>query len=236
METSILNRKPSLIIGLSAIILFLVISCYSQNYEMSESNEMNGEDVKFISPNDINTEFPGQAVGKLKDVVTNTMLPTASGKKKEELNKILKYLNDIQKDGPTYFEDSKNTIEFLKTGGRASVIFAELHPKNFSVNRNVSSYYINIGHAIEDLAQSEEDRKLGDEFKKNGIQAAKDLVENFPDNGLSYAQLAFSLSISGGDKKKIADLFKRCVELDKKSDYCKNSYNMMIEEIGASSP
>jgi hypothetical protein len=84
-------------------------------------------------------------------------------------------------------------------------------------------YYINAGHSIEDLAQTEEDRQLGNKYQKIGIQAAQDLIKKFPKNGQSYAQFAFALSISGGDKKRIADLFKRCVELDSNSEYCKNS-------------
>ena len=232
MEIRALNRHLLLVnFILTVITLFFMIGCHFKNQGSKESKSNIADEVEFLSPSDLNSGFPEQAVKKLKDVVENEMLPVATGENKRELNKITEYLDEISNYGSSYFDSPKNFIEFLKAGGRVSVILAKLHPDNFSANQNISSYFINAGHSIEDLAQTEEDRQLGNEYQKIGIQAAQDLIKKFPKNGQSYAQLAFALSISGGDKKRIADLFKRCVELDNKSEYCKNSYKMILEEM-----
>jgi len=236
LEIRALNRHPLLVnFTLAVITLFFMIGCHSKNHGSNESSKSTPEKVEFLSPSDLESGFSEQAVNKLKDVVENTMLPVATGENKKELSKIKKYLDEISNYGSSYFDSPKNFIEFLEVGGRVSVLLAKLNPDNFAANQNVSSYYINAGHSIEDLAQTEEDRQLGNKYQKIGIQAAQDLIKKFPKNGQSYAQFAFALSISGGDKKRIADLFKRCVELDSNSEYCKNSYNMILKEMSDSS-
>ncbi len=234
-----LSRNFSETICLSAIIFFFISGCYSQHPEMSGSNHIDTEDDRQLTPDDLNAEFPNQAVDKLKDVVTKTMLPKASGKNKAELNKILKYLKNIQKEGPDYFNDSKNLILLLTTGGRVSHILATLNPDNFDVNLNLSLQYLHIARTLDQIERydpSEDGRRLSKEYRYNGIQTAQELVKKYPDNGVSYGHLAHSLYTTGGDSKRALDLYKHCLELDKELEFCQKGYDVLLKKLKPSSP
>ena len=234
METSSLNRKL-LAVCISALVLLFLFGCHAKS---SEENDPAAPEIiemgndEFIE-GDLKTEFLPQDVLALKNVVVEMMVPHASGKNKEELGEILKYLSQVENKAPAYFEDPRNLIEFLKHKMRVTLIAANLFPDNFDLNRIVSSHYITISSMISDWAQTSEDRRLSDEYKKKGVQAAEDLVKKFPDNGLSYAQLAHCLYVTGGDKKRVADLYKRCLALDADSDYCRKGYDLLLEELAA---
>ena len=230
MEASSLNRNRSLFFCLSGIMLVFLIGCHEKktapdavemgNMELSEERNIDGN-------------FSAQDIQKIKNVVTEAMHTAATGKDKTELSEIHKYLDDIQKKVPAYFDNPDNGAEFLKTMMQLTLIAARNQPDNFDLNLKVSSQYIETAFQLEDLDQSKAARRLSNEYKKKGVQAAKDLVEKFPDNGLSYAQLAHCLYVTGGDKKRVADLYKRCLELDEDSDYCRKSYDLLLEELAA---
>ena len=234
METSSLKRNQ-LFICISVIAFLFVFSCHAKSSKKNDAAEPEAIEIgnEELVEGDLKTEFLPQDVQAIKNVVTEMMVPYASGKNKEELDEILKYLSQVENEAPAYFEDPRNLIEFLKYKMRLTLIAADLFPENFDLNRIVSSHYITISSMISDWAQTSEDRRLSDEYKKKGVQAAKDLVKKFPDNGLSYAQLAHSLYVTGGDKKRVAELYKRCLELDEDSGYCRKSYDLLLEELAA---
>ena len=59
---------------------------------------------------------------------------------------------------------------------------------------------------------------------------AFDLVKEFPDNGMAYGHLAHSLYISGGEKEKSIELYKRCLDFDRESQFCKEGYAALLDE------
>lgn len=160
---------------------------------------------------------------------------TEESETKEELNKVIKYLDNI-KSPSNYFDDNNNIIDFIQTMMQLIVIAAEIEPADFDANHRVAYYYINSGSLIKSLAQSEEHKLLSAEYKKKGFQAAKELVERFPDEAEAYYQLAFFVNIVEGNKKKVLELYKRCLDIDPESDLCRKNYDDLLEELNASSP
>ena len=229
MEASSLNWNRSLFFCLSGIILVFLISCH----EKTAPDALQTEDMELREERNIDSDFSAQDIQKIKNVVTEAMHTATTGKDKAELSEIQKYLDQVQKKVPAYFDNPDNGVEFLKTMMQLTLIAARNQPDNFDLNLKVSSQYIETAFQLEDLDQSKAARRLSNEYKKKGVQAAKDLVEKFPDNGLSYAQLAHCLYVTGGDKKRVAELYKRCLELDEDSGYCRKSYDLLLEELAA---
>ena len=53
----------------------------------------------------IDSDFSAQDIQKIKNVVTEAMHTAATGKDKAELSEIQKYLDQVQKKVPVYFDD-----------------------------------------------------------------------------------------------------------------------------------
>jgi hypothetical protein len=106
----------------------------------------------------------------------------------------------------------------------------KLKPDDFASQLNVSIQFLQISRTIKELSSSEESDRLSSEYEKKGIQSALDLVKKFPDNGMAYGHLAHSLSITGGEKKKSIELYKRCLEFDRESQFCREGYAALIGE------
>ncbi len=200
-----------------------MVGCHSKSPEGSPSAE--------FETNDFNSEFSPQDVQNIKNAATRTLLPTVSGKDKEELTKIIKYLNDTQKRAPAYFEVSKNSIEFLKTLMQLALMEGRLKPNDFNANLNISIQYLQIARTIRQFDPSEADRRTSIEYEKKGLQTANDLVKKFPENGMSYGHLAHSLYTIESDTQKALELFKRCLELNPELGFCKENYDNLREEL-----
>ncbi len=223
MGISTLKRNLSSLLYLLGIILILAVGCHSNTPEGSPSAE--------LETYDSNSGFLPQDVQKIKNAATETLLPIVSGKDKEELIGIIKYLDDTQKKAPAYFEVSKNSIEFLKTLMRLALMEGKLKPDDFNANLNISIQYLQIARTIRQFDPSEADRRLSIEYEKKGLRTASDLINKFPNNGTSYGHLAHSLYTIKGDTRKALELYKRCLELDGKLEFCQEGYDALREEL-----
>lgn len=83
---------------------------------------------------------------------------------------------------------------------------------------------------VDSSFSSEKIKHFSDDFNKKGIQAAKALVENFPDNPMSYGQLAHTTLVTGGDEKDVIRLLKKCLEIDEGTKYCKDFLGSITNE------
>ena len=101
METRSLNRNL-LVVCISAFILFFGLGCHAKSSEKNDSAEPEAIEMgneEFVE-GDLKTEFLPQEVQAIKNVVTEMMVPHASGKNKEELDEILKYLSQVENKAP----------------------------------------------------------------------------------------------------------------------------------------
>lgn len=229
MEASIMKWKGTRIFYF-AIVLFLMIGCHPSRQERNDPAIVESEQFRFLTPMDLNRELSREHIARLHEVLTSSILPILSGQDREEVVEIIDYFESVQKEPPTYFDAADNQIRLLRTLMQLHVMTARHNPDNFEFNMNVASYYMQNAFLIEGLVQSDNDRRLIERYKANGIKAANHLVEKFPDHAMSYAQLAHSLHITGGDKQKVAGLLKRCLEIDKGSEYCREFLDTLKSE------
>lgn len=228
-----MNPRKQISLFLICTLLIFCIGCHSTSQEDSDLDESGvidmGNGEKFIEVESDN-EFTPQDIKKVRDAAATAMVPEATGKNKEELDKLLEYLDDVEKKAPDYFREPSNTIEYLKVSMRLTLLAARLKPDNFDINLDVSSNYFKTAYAMEGYTESESDIQQIEVYRKKGLEAARDLVKRFPDKASAYGQLAYSVSITGGDKKEAIALYKRCLEIDKDMEYCKESYDALRDD------
>lgn len=234
MESCTLNRNCQLqFVYLMGIIMLFAVGCHTNDPILSDDESTSMTDENVSVPVDLNSEFPDRAVAKLKAVVMHTMQSNVSDTDMNELKQILNYLNDAEKKGPAYFDDSKNLVKFLETGRRVSQILARLNPDNFNVQLNLSMQYLSIGRSFEQIQRydpSKETGRLSREYRKKGIKLAEELVIRFPGQGVAYGHLAHTLYTTGGDRQRSLSLYKRCLELDSELRFCQEGYNALLEK------
>jgi len=233
LETSLLKKYSLSSICFVIICSLIIVGCHVDSQKQSKLNNsesLDTENSESLSDEGLNNRVSPKNVQKIIDAITKTLMPLASDKDKEELNKIIHYFNDIQKNTTNYFEAPENNIEFLINIMSVALMEGKLKPDDFASQLNVSIQYLQISRTIRELSSSEESDRLSVEYEKKGIQTAFDLVKEFPDIGTGYGHLAHSLYISGGEKEKSIELYKRCLEFDRESQFCKEGYAALIGE------
>lgn len=196
--------------------------------EIVTSQKALREDLKKVFSSEIP---PQQAVSKVKGHVI-AMLAYASGKNKDKLNEIAKYLNDVEKSPDEYFDDMNNVVEFMQIMIQLNIVGIEMEPDNFDVNYPLAYSYLTTASSVDNLLDpSEEHKRLSDDYKHKALQTAKVLVEKFPDEAKAYHQLGFFTEIVEGDSEKALKLFKRCVEIDPELEMCQRAYDATREEL-----
>jgi hypothetical protein len=209
------------------------VGCHADSQKQSNLNDSDAvvtNNSESLSDEGLSNKVSPQNIQQITDAIKKKLMPLASEKDKEELNGIIHYFNDIQKNTTGYFEVPENNIEFLKNIMSVALMEGKLKPDDFASQLNVSIQYLQISRTIRELSSSEEADRLSAEYGKKGIQTAFDLVKKFPSNGMAYGHLAHSLYISGGEKKKSIELYKRCLEFDRESQFCKEGYAALIGE------
>lgn len=217
-----MNRKLKFAVCLIGIFLSLLTGCNQKKYSQSDS-EGSDANAKFEVriPEGSGSEFTPQTIQTIKDVLTKESLPVVSGKDKDELNEIIKYLDDIQDKVPDHFEDDNNTIEFYQMMMSIHLLAARLNPDDFDLNLNVATNYLKFSESAKYHLASESSEHFGNDYKSKAIQSAKDLIKNFPENPLSYGQMAHTLHITGGNEKEVIGLLEQCLEVGKETEYCR---------------
>lgn len=217
------------------IIIFmqLILGCDGITVNKSAAGDLNASEIDgtvYIETS-LQSEMLPRDVKRIKDVLIEKVLLIIPEAEKNELNEIIHYLDYIQENSPEYFEDDNNIIEFYKTAMRFNLLSARLNPDNFDLHLIVATKYIEIAASLEGNSQTNEGERIIEEYKKKGVQAAKLLVEKFPENARSYSQYAHSLYIVEGKTKEAAALYKRCLELNEKSENCRQGYNILVEKL-----
>jgi tetratricopeptide (TPR) repeat protein len=220
------------------VISTLIISgCNNKTGEINGSDDVKATakgEIEYIW-NELQPEIRPEDVRKIKDLLIEKILPIVPDREKRELNQIILYLDKIQKESPAYFKDEINLIQFYKTAMRLNRMNARLNPDNFDLHLIVATKYIEIAAILEGYAQTDKGMRIIEEFKNQGVLRSKTLVDIFPENARSYAQYAHALYIVEGKTKEAADLYKKCLELDEMSEYCRESYAILMEEFKSSS-
>ena len=223
-----MNRNSALLILSIGIVLFSVISCHPKKKAQDASNI--SEMIKqfdMLLPGSIDGDSPRKDIQTVLDMLANEDLLVMSSKDKDELNEIIQYLDSTKEKLPDYLEDDDNKINYLTTLMNLNLLFARINPDNFDVNLKVTTTYILIAASVTSDFNSEKINRFCDEFNEKGIRAAKALIDKFPDNPMSYGQLAHTTLVTGGDEKEVIRLLEKCLEVDEKTEYCKEFLDHM---------
>jgi hypothetical protein len=216
-----MNRNSALLIILIGIALFSVISCCPKKKAQDAPNI--SETIKqfdILIPGSIDRNSPQKDIQTVLDMLAKEDLPVMSIKDKDELKEIIQYFDSTKEKLLDYLEDDDNKIKYLTTLMNLNLLFARINPDDFDVNLKVTTTYILIAASVTSDFNSEKINRFRDEFNEKGIRAAKALVEKFPDNPMSYGQLAHTTLVTGGDEKEVIRLLNKCLEVDKKAEYC----------------
>jgi len=207
------------------------------NSEKSETSKLETHIITSLDNLDkmFSSEIPPQAISQVKNSVIK-MVPYARGENKEKLNRVVEYLNGVEKKPEEFFYDINNIIALMQTMVQLNVIGAEMEPNNFNINYPLAYHYINTASFIESVGQSEDHKPLIDEYKQKGLQSAKDLVKKFPDKAKAYHERAFFAIVMESDKEKALKLYEHCLSLDPKFELCKTNYEDLREKLNRVNP
>jgi hypothetical protein len=233
LGTSLLKKNTLSLICSIIILTLIIVGCHADSQKQSNLNDSDAvvtNNSESLSDEGLSNKVSPQNIQQITDAITKQLMPLASEKDKEELNKIMLYFSDIQQNIPGYFEVPENNIGLLKNIMNVALMEGKLKPDDFASQLNVSIQYLQISRTIRELSSSEESDRLSAEYEKKGIRTAFDLVKKFPDNGMAYGHLAHSLYTYGGEKKKSIELYKRCLEFDRESQFCKDGYAALLDE------
>jgi hypothetical protein len=217
-----MSRNSTLLILSIGIVLFSVVGC--QPKKKAQDSSKISETIKqfdMLMPGNIDGDSSQNDIQAVLDMLANEDLPGLSSNDKDELNEIIKYLDSTKEKLPDCLEDDDNKIEYLTTLMNLNLFFARINPNNFDVNLKVTTTYILIAASVTSDFNSEKINRFRDEFNEKGIRSAKALVKKFPDNPMAYGQLAHTTLVTGGDEKEVVRLLNKCLEVDRKTEYCK---------------
>ncbi len=217
-----MNRNSALLILSIGIVLFSMAGCHPKK-KAQDAPDISETIKQFdmLLPGSIDGDSPQKDIQTVLDMLVKEDLPLMSGRDKDEFNEIIQYLDSTKENLPDCLENDDNKIKYLTTLMNLNLLFARINPDDFDVNLKVTTTYILIAASVTSDFNSEKINRFRDEFNKKGIQAAKALVEKFPDNPMSYGQLAHTTLVTGGDEKEVIRLLNKCLEVDKETEYCK---------------
>lgn len=205
-----------------------IISCQPKNGAQDGStNAKIIQQLDNLMPGSISDDNIQKDIQNVIDKLNNEVLPIMSGKDKDELNEIITYLDDTKAKLPAYIENDDNRIEFLTSIMNLALLFARVSPDDFDINSKAATSYIVIAASVASDFNSEKINHFRNEFNEKGIRAAKALVDKFPNNPMAYGQLAHTTLVTGGDEQEVIRLLNKCLEVDKKTEYCKEFLDHM---------
>lgn len=113
----------------------------------------------------------------------------------------------------------------------AIISYNYVAPDNLNTQLRIPSSLLAAANALEMLKthDSGEGANAGyseeiEILKRKSVELAEKTMKRFPDEGRAYGQLAFVLYRTGGDKKKVSRLYRRCIDLDQSASFCKDGY------------
>jgi hypothetical protein len=159
----------------------------------------------------------------LIDSLNNDVMPSVSGKDKDEATEVIQYFEGIKNNAPDQLNNEDGLIEAGRMFMRMLELFALTEPNEFYTNLIVATSYVRLATSIGGYdGASKEAKSLSQEFNKKGVKAAKALIEKFPDNPISYYQLAHTTLYTGGDEQEVVRQLNKCLEVDKNNKDCKD--------------
>jgi hypothetical protein len=222
------NLLSLVFIGLTFVSF---LSCQKSNVKSDIDSAKIMRQLNEVMSGNFDKETARQNFQILIDSLNNEVLPSVSGKDKDETKIIIQYFESLKNNANDHLSNEDNLIEAGRMLIRLSELFLRTYPNDFDTNLIAATGYIQLATSIGGYDDaSEKAKSLNRELNKKGLQAAKALVQNFPKNPISYYQLAHSTFYTGGDEKEVKRQLEKCLEIDKTFKDCKDFLKMIKEK------
>ncbi len=167
---------------------------------------------------------------KLKEIqqfIDSSLMPRASPETRGKLVSIRNIMGRADRDGEVFLREADNFAGFVTASADLMLIAGAIYPDNLEVQLHVPSTLLMTVSTLENLRGIGVSREIGPDvarYTSEAVKFARKTVDRFPDEGRAYGQLGFVLSLTGGGKEEIQQLFKRCIDMDSKAEFCKHNY------------
>jgi len=217
------------------IILIALILCYCQ-MPGNDVRPKDGYDI-ICGTRDFNYSVP--KLEKLEAVIKRDLLPRVTENEKKELNDFINIIQKASVQKETFFENGSEFAKLVNGAAKTVVLINNYLPvDDLDAQLRIPSTLLMAGDTlkmIEDTESKElpnfdysEDIAL---FKKKSLELAEQTLSRFPNEGRAYGQVGFVLARTGGDKARALRMYKRCIDLDKGADFCREGYHALQQNI-----
>ncbi len=161
---------------------------------------------------------------KLKEVqqlIDSSLMPRASPETCGKLVSIKNVMGRADRDGEVFLREADNFAGVVTASADLMLIAGTIYPDNLEVQLHIPSTLLMTVSNLESLRGIGVSRDVGPDiarYTSEAVKFARKTVDRFPDAGRAYGQLGFVLSLTGGGKEEIQQLFKRCIDMDSKTE------------------
>lgn len=208
------------------------------------SCQMSGKDVRLKDSYDIILEtrdfkYQVPELNKLKTFIERDLLPRVTENEKKELNDFISIIKKALDQKETFFDNAPEFARLVKGNAKTAIIlYNYVSTDDLDAQLRIPSLLLmscDILKMLEDPDSQEfqnldfsKDIKL---FKKKSLELAEKTLSRFPDEGRAYGQVGFVLARTCGSKTKALKMYKRCIDLDKDADFCRDGYHVLQQNI-----
>lgn len=170
---------------------------------------------------------------KIQQAIDSSLVPHASPEMRDRLVSIKSIMGRVDRDGEVFLRSADNFADFVTASADLTLIAGAVYSDNLEVQLQIPSALLMTVSNLESLRGIGVSRDVGPDmarYTSEAIRVARKTVDRFPNAGRAYGQLAFVQSLTGGDKKEIQKLFKRCIDLDGQAEFCREGYRSITQE------
>jgi hypothetical protein len=178
-------------------------------------------------------------LNKLKTVIESELFSRITGTEKKELNDFINTINKASVQKEAFYENADDFAKLVSGVAKTAILLNNYVPvDDLEAQLRIPSTLLMASDTLKMLAAPDtkentnldysEDIAL---FKEKSLELAENTLLRFPNEGRAYGQVGFVLVRTGGEKTKALQMYKRCIDLDKNADFCRDSYHTLQQKI-----
>jgi hypothetical protein len=205
---------------------------------------MSGKDVQFEDSYDIildTRDFKYQVpeLNKLKTFIERDLLPRVAENEKKELNDFISIIEKALDQKETFFDNAPEFAKLVKGNAKTvMILYNYVSADDLDAQLRIPSSVLVAGDILKMLEDPDSQELQYLDFskdiaflKKKSLELAEKTLSRFPDEGRAYGQVGFVLARTGGNRIKALQMYKRCIDLDKDADFCRDGYHALQQNI-----
>lgn len=208
------------------------------------SFQMSCKDVRFedsydiiLETRDFNYQVP--ELNKIKTFIERDLLPRVTENEKKELNDFISIIKKALDQKETFFDNAPEFAKLVKGNAKTAIIlYNYVSIDDLNVQLRIPSSLLISCDTLKMLEDPDSQEFQNIDFsrdiaflKKKSLELAEKTLSRFPDEGRAYGQVGFVLARTGGNRTKALQMYRRCIDLDKDADFCRDGYNAFQKNI-----